>query len=132
MLGIVQMARITDKAKAAVAGTLGEYDYACGMDKGVFEFLELDPTGYLEVVGRATSDDEIEAYLQDFIARKTVADIEAFNERFINYRPREGSDAMARFIETRDQVAPGREDIRTPSDLLDFEEGRAALIGTAP
>lgn len=130
MLGLVQLARATEKAKAAAAGTLGEYDYNCGMDRGVFEFLGIDSEAYLEVVRRARTDSEIEAYAKAFVDAKSADEIEAFNERFINYVPAPGSAALERFIANCNRIAPGRDDIRTPSDLLDFEEGRAALVGS--
>ena len=42
MLGIVQLARTTDKAKAVAHGSIGEYHYDCSMDQGLFEYLHMD------------------------------------------------------------------------------------------
>jgi hypothetical protein len=39
MLGIVQLARATDKAKAVAHGRIGEYRYDCPMDQGLFDTL---------------------------------------------------------------------------------------------
>ena len=42
MHGIVQLKRTIEKGKAFAAGTNGEYDYDCPMDKHLFEFLGID------------------------------------------------------------------------------------------
>jgi hypothetical protein len=70
MLGVVQLARAIDKAKAVTHGTIGEYKYDCPMDQSLFEYLGMDPKAFLEVVNNAKSDYEIEAYAKTFVARK--------------------------------------------------------------
>ena len=55
MLGIVQLARTTDKAKALVHGNIADYKYDCPMDHGLFEYLDMEPEAFLNVVrGRRT------------------------------------------------------------------------------
>ncbi|MGB6644608.1 MAG: DUF5069 domain-containing protein, partial [Candidatus Cybelea sp.] len=87
MLGIVQLARATDKAKAVTHGTIGEYKYDCPMDQSLFEYLGMDPKAFLEVVNNAKSDYEIEAYAKTFVARKDPRNIEAFNKKFLSAVP---------------------------------------------
>jgi|SRR5580692_7878561 hypothetical protein len=62
MLGIVQLARTTDKAKAVVDGQVGEYHYDCPMDRALFDFLAMDPKRFLDAVKAAENDSETEAY----------------------------------------------------------------------
>ena len=40
--GVVQIGRTIDKARAHVAGTVGEYHYNCPMDRAVFAFLGVE------------------------------------------------------------------------------------------
>ncbi len=47
MLGIVQLARTIDKAKAVAQGRFGEYRYDCPMDRGLFDFLGMDSQEFL-------------------------------------------------------------------------------------
>ena len=47
VLGIVQLARTTDKAKAIVDGQIGEYHYDCPIDRALFDFLAMDPKEFL-------------------------------------------------------------------------------------
>ncbi len=94
------------------------------MDKGVFEFLGLDGNALLEVIKNARSESEIEAYLKPFVAKKSPAEIEAFNEEFLGHGPERGSSGEEYFLNLRDQVAPHRTDVTTWPDLLDLDEKR--------
>ncbi len=122
MLGIVQLARATDKAKALAHGNIGEYKYDCPMDEGLFEYLGMDPKAFLEVVKNAKSDYEIEAYAKTFVAKKDPRNIEAFNKKWLSAVPT--GESLKHFYELRTKIAPSRTDVVSWSDLLDLEEGR--------
>ena len=122
MLGIVQLARATDKAKALAHGTIGEYKYDCPMDHSLFEYLDMDSKAFLELVNNAKSDYEIEAYAKRFVARKDPRNIEAFNKKFLSAVPT--GESLTHFEELRSKIAPSRTDVVSWSDLLDLEEGR--------
>ena len=122
MLGVVQLARAIDKAKALTHGTLGEYKYDCPMDHTLFEYLDMDSKAFLELVNNAKSDYEIEAYAKRFVARKDPRNIEAFNKKFLSAVPT--GESLTHFEELRSKIAPSRTDVVSWSDLLDLEEGR--------
>ncbi|MGA7354154.1 MAG: DUF5069 domain-containing protein [Candidatus Cybelea sp.] len=122
MLGIVQLARAIDKAKALTHGTIGEYKYDCSMDQSLFEYLDMDSKAFLELVNNAKSDYEIEAYAKRFVARKDPRNIEAFNKKFLSAVPT--GESLTHFEELRSKIAPSRTDVVSWSDLLDLEEGR--------
>jgi len=122
MLGIVQLARTTDKAKALVHGRVGEYKYDSPMDQGLFEYLDMNPKEFLNVVTAARNDSEIEAYAQRFISRKDASSIEAFNKKWLTEVPT--GEALKHFQELRTKIAPERTDVTSWPDLLDLEEGR--------
>jgi Domain of unknown function (DUF5069) len=123
MLGIVQLGRATDKAKALTHGNIGEYKYDCPMDQGLFEYLGMDPKAYLEVVKNAKSEYEIESYARTFVAKKAPQDIEAFNKKWLSTAPI--GESLKHFEELRGTVAPNRTDVVSWADLLDLEEGRS-------
>ena len=77
MLGIVQLARTTDKAKAVAHGNIGEYRYDSSVDQGLFEYLHIDPKEFLDVVKGAKNDSEIEACANTFVSKKDPRSIEA-------------------------------------------------------
>jgi hypothetical protein len=122
MLGIVQLARATDKAKAAAHGRLGEYKYDCPMDQGLFEYLGMDANEFLNVVKTARDDSGIEAYAKTFVTRKDPRNIEAFNKKWLSAVPT--GESLKHFEELRATIAPDRTDVVSWADLLDLDEGR--------
>jgi len=123
MLGIVQLARTTDKAKAVAHGRVGEYHYDCPMDQGLFDYLGIDAKEFLNVVKTARDDSGIEAYAKTFVSKKDARDIEAFNKKWLSEVPT--GESLKHFNEMRAKIAPDRTDVVSWSDLLDLDEGRA-------
>lgn len=121
-LGVVQLGRAVDKGKATAAGTNGEYNFDCPMDKAVFDFLGIDGAKLLDVIRNAKSDAEIEAYLKPFVEKKSAEEIEGFNRQFLQHKP--SGDSVQYFENLRNQVAPDRTDVTTWADLLDLDEKR--------
>jgi len=122
--GVVMLGRATDKAKAFAAGTNGEYNYDCPMDKAVFGFLGIDAAEYLEKVKSAKNDAELEAYAREFTNKKSQAELDTWNNEFLNYAPAAGSDGEKYFLELRNSIDPSRTDITAWADLLDLDEKR--------
>lgn len=121
-LGMVQVARTIDKGKAEAFGKLGEYKYDCPMDQHLFEFLGIDGNALLEAIKKG--DAAADAFLQQAIGKKTQAEIEQFNQEWLEYGPAKGSDGEKYFLELREQVAPSRTDVTAWADLLDLDEKR--------
>ena len=128
-LGLVQLARTTDKAKAVAEGTPGEYHYNCSMDKKLFEFLGINDGEYLSVVKNAKNDAEIESYVKTFLAKKNSTDIGEFNKRILTTSP--AGESLEIFSKLRAKIAPDRTDVTTWPELLDLEEGRPVQRHTA-
>lgn len=125
LFGVVQLKRTLDKGIATAHGNVGEYHYNCPMDKAVFGFLGLEAEPLLDVIKKAQSEGEIEAYVKPFVEKKPAADIEAWNAQWLKTGPAEGSDGHKYFLELRGQLAPDRTDITAWPDLLDLDEKRA-------
>jgi hypothetical protein len=135
MLGIVQLARTIDKAKASAEGTLGEYTYDCPMDHALFDFLGIKQSEFLNAVKNAKNDAEIESYVKTAVAKKSSTDIGEFNKRILTGKPPAG-ESLEHFTKLRAKVAPDRTDVTTWPELLDLEEGRpvqqhATVVGVA-
>jgi hypothetical protein len=122
MLGIVQLGRTTDKAKAVAHGSIGDYKYDCDMDRGLFEYLDMDSKEFLNIVKDAKNDSEIETYANTFVAKKDPRSIEAFNKKWLSAVPT--GESLKHFDELRTRIAPSRTDVTSWPDLLDLEEGR--------
>jgi hypothetical protein len=125
MLGIVQLKRTIDKGKALAAGTIGEYNYDCPMDKHLFAFLDLDGDTLLDVIKSASNDGEISEFVAPYVHAKEDSEIEAFNNEWLKHAPEPGTPAEGYFLKMRSEVAPDRTDVTVWADLLDLDEKRA-------
>ncbi len=128
MFGLVQLPRTIDKAKAVVHGNVGEYNYDCPMDQGLFEFLGIKGEDLLDIVRTSKSDAEIEAKLAPIVRKHSEAEIERWNRDWTEHRP-EGRSLEA-FLTMRSQIAPQRTDVMTWPDLLDLDEKREVPVRT--
>lgn len=122
LAGLVMLARTTDKARAANAGTVGEYHFGCGMDQHVLAFLGSDPKTFAKKVAELRDDARIEAWAGEQLIVKSPDEIEYFNSDFAQDGPEPGSDGEKFFIGERTRL--GRNDITAWFDLLDLDEGR--------
>jgi len=122
LVGLVSLKRTIDKAKAHNEGTLGEYDYDCPHDKPLFEFLGTNGDEFAAKVKELGTDDAIAAWVQTLLAKRSPAEIAAFDDERMKWHPDDHS--IGYFNDLRDTVAPGRSDVVTWFDLLDLDEGR--------
>ncbi len=111
--GMVQLARLIDKGRAANNNTLGAYFYGgdSGIDRATLAFLGVSPTEFAEKLKTLSTDAEVEAWLKANHS-KSEADIAAYNERMIQMGPTDEryQALMAKMI---DRIAPDRTDINT-------------------
>jgi Domain of unknown function (DUF5069) len=122
--GVVMAPRTTDKCRAHLAGTLGEYVYNCGLDRQLFQFLGTDAEQFAAVVRQAAGDADVEAYVRRRVEGKSGAEIEAWNRQFLDYEPDLNRSGYAGQREALARRAPGRSDITLWVHLTDMEEGR--------
>jgi hypothetical protein len=123
--GVVQLGRTADKARAFLAGTVGEYHYNCPMDRAVFEFLGISDHEAFARKAAQLSDSDLEKWVSDqYVSKKTRAEIDQWNAEWLRHGPEPGSDGEAYFIDLRNQVAPHRTDVTSWPDILDLDEKR--------
>ncbi len=124
MLGLVSLKRAIDKAKAHNDGHLGEYDYDCPHDKPLFEFLGTNGEEFARKVKELDSDEKIGEWVKQLLKDKTPDEIERFNKSRYAWHPEPGSHSYEYFVNLRNKIAPGRDDVTTWFDLLDLDEKR--------
>src|SRR6266542_5327865 len=122
--GVAMATRTTDKCRAHLQGTLGEYIYNCGLDRKLFAFLGTDKDEFADVVRRAGSDADIEAFVGQKVAGRSAEEIEAWNRKFFDYEPDLSRDAYNGQREALARRAPGRSDLTLWIHLTDIAEGR--------
>ncbi|MGH7728106.1 MAG: DUF5069 domain-containing protein [Vulcanimicrobiaceae bacterium] len=123
--GVVMVARTIDKGRGYLAGTVGEYRYDCPMDQKLFAFLGVEPEPFLAAVRNSKDDTAVASFLAPYVAKKTPAELERFNQDFLRYGPQPGTESYDYFVETRNAAAPDRTDVTGWVDLLDLDEKRA-------
>jgi hypothetical protein len=123
--GIPMLPRTIDKARAAIAGTLGEYIYGekSPFDMTMLEFLGLSPEQFLDGVRQSPDDATMLRWLETHGRKRTPAEIDEFARVFVN----DGDDDAdrARFAERRAKLpANVQPRVKGWTDLLDVAEGR--------
>jgi hypothetical protein len=121
--GIVWLPRMTDKARADAAGTLGDYRYPCPMDERLLQFLGISADAFRSAVRECPDDGAVLQWVRAHMADRTDAAIEEFNTMLAGLGPSR-PESQARFAAQVEQRSPGRTDITTWFQLLDLEEGR--------
>ena len=122
MSGLVQLARMIDKARAYRENKMSDYIYPCPLDKIILNFLRIDSDVFtIKVVD--CEDHEISVWSQELLKDKNAAEIDFINDQILEHRP-DSEDRLKYFREIRNKIDPSREDINTWVDLMDLEEGR--------
>jgi Domain of unknown function (DUF5069) len=122
--GVTMAARAADKGRASAAGTLGEYNYDCPMDRMLFAFLGTDSGEYLAAVLSSSDDSGVAKLIEAKLASKSHNEIDDYNHHLLGHAPKAGTDGVGYFLSGRERVGHGRTDIFTWPDLIDVEEGR--------
>ncbi len=59
MGGVPWLPRITDKARAKLQGTIGDYIYPCPADRKFLERLGISAEQFTEIIASCTTDEEV-------------------------------------------------------------------------
>ena len=118
--GLVMLPRTTDKARAQMAGLLGEYHYDCPLDQRLFQFLGVDAASFLKQLKKVGTDDGMAKWIEE-VANRSRVEKEAFNNVLRHLCP-EGEEGEQWLEEKRKNL--GRRDFHTYFDQLDADEGR--------
>jgi hypothetical protein len=79
--GVLWLARVSDKARAAAAGTIHDYIYPCPMDKGVMERWGITPADFDAAIAAHADDASLLAWLR---ARTNEKQIHSANEWLVH------------------------------------------------
>lgn len=66
--GFAWLGRAADKARAKIAGTIGDYVFLCPIDKGFLALTQVTEDEFLELVSRGASDEEVGSYFERHVA----------------------------------------------------------------
>ncbi len=129
LAGYVHLARMTDKCRATLAGTQGEYKYPCPMDQRLLDFAGITAEQFTEAA-RGMTDTALAEWFKKSATSHSPAEIEQWNARFLTWEP-DTEEKRAYFNKLRDAADPSRPDITAWADLLDLDEKRPVPKRTA-
>ena len=72
--------RATDKCRASIAGTLGEYHYDCPLDNVLFSFKGITGEQFKTAVQASTNYEDVGAWLQANGTAKTPVEIKTWSD----------------------------------------------------
>ncbi len=124
--GYVHLARMIDKCRASLAGTLGDYLYPCPLDNRLLDFTGLTADQFIHAVESRTDQDILD-WFRTVATSRSPADLENWNEMMLTLGP-DSEDKRAHFTKIRDGIDSTRTDITGWADLLDLEEQRFVPI----
>ena len=120
--GYAILPRMLDKGRAVLAGTNGEYKYACPLDERFLEFTGLDPKALKKQLATGKGDGDILNWVTAHARpKRTAAEIEAWSS-WQERRAPDNPDSREYFNELHKHTAPQRTDIVSWFDLLDVDD----------
>lgn len=120
--GYVILPRAIDKGRAVLAGSNGDYNYACPLDSLFFEFVSVDPAQFKEQIAAGKGDGELLEWIQKNAGAKRLPHEIALWSRFMEDRVPSEVESREFFHETHKSIAAKRKDIATWFDLLDLDD----------
>jgi uncharacterized protein DUF5069 len=78
--GYAILGRTIDKARALVAGNIGEYHFDCPLDRSLFGFKGVQGEDFKAQIERGASDQEIVEWLNQNGEQKSPAEIERWSQ----------------------------------------------------
>jgi hypothetical protein len=120
--GFVHLPRLLDKARAHLAGTLGDYHYNCPLDQRFFAFTGLDPDALLAEVAKGGSDTALLQWVLDHAPTKPGPSAIAAWSAWLEQHGPGGADGHEWCASVIRQAGPERDDIRSFFDILDLDD----------
>jgi hypothetical protein len=120
--GYVILARMLDKGRALLAGTVGEYHYDCPSDQQFLEFVGIEAEPLKAQLAQGLGDGQILAWINDHAKyRRTAAETAAWSA-FQDQREPADWDSREFYTDEHKRIAPDRTDLVTWFDLLDLDD----------
>lgn len=120
--GYVILPRMLDKCRAVLAGTAGDYEYACSLDRRFLEFAGVDAAALKAQVAKGLGDGALLMWIQaNAKTPRTVFEIAAWS-RYQESRVPENLDSRDKFSAYHRASGPHRDDIGTWFDVLDLDD----------
>jgi hypothetical protein len=92
------LARMIDKGRAAIAGTVGEYHYACPLDQMLLEFKGVQADEVKKLLASGATDEQAVTWFNSHGTPKTEEEIKAWSTGIEGYRPYDNPEKKDWFV----------------------------------
>src|ERR1700677_1045383 len=99
LAGYVLAARVLDKCRAAIAGTLGEYHFDCPLDRFFFDFASVDSNAFRSFVARGADGDKGAAWITEHAVARSRVETIKWNNRIREMRLSDMPEPIQEFLE---------------------------------
>ena len=125
LAGYVLAARVLDKCRAAIAGTLGEYHFDCPLDRFFFEFAGVNAESFRSFVATGAADEAVAAWIAEHATPHSRIEVIKWNNRIRETRLGDMPQEIQEFLEgyITKHLPAGRVVYRW-LDVYDIEEQR--------
>ena len=125
LAGYVLAARVLDKCRAAIAGTLGEYHFDCPLDRFFFQFTGIDPKLFRSFVATGADDAAVATWIWEHGTSHSRIEIIKWNNQIREARLGDMPQEIQEFLEgyISKHLPAGRVVYRW-LDVYDIEEQR--------
>jgi Domain of unknown function (DUF5069) len=125
LAGYVLAARVLDKCRAAISGTLGEYHFDCPLDRFFFEFAGIDAGSFRSFVATGADDEAVAKWITEHALARPRIEIIKWNNQMREKRLGDMPENVQEFLEgyIREFLPAGRVVYRW-FDVYDIEEKR--------
>ncbi len=125
LAGYVHAARMTDKCRAVIAGTNGEYHYNCPLDRYLFDFTGIDAEAFKAFAATGADDAAVAGWITAHSQVKDRGAVIAWNNKMRDMRPSEMPQPLQEFLEGYiPKFIPKNRPVRVWFDVYDLEENR--------
>lgn len=119
--GLTWLPRMIDKARAHLAGTLGEYSYPCGMDRAALDFYGVSADALLDLIREDATDEAIARFVRAHMVPRSADDLEAFRLRLL-FTPPQEDEHCALLEQLRNEMGPKGRSITTFAEAIAVDE----------
>ncbi|MFD0892585.1 DUF5069 domain-containing protein [Luteolibacter ambystomatis] len=96
--GYVILARAIDKGRASIAGTVGEYHFACPLDMMLFDFKGVNPDEVKKLLESGASDQEITAWIEANGQARSAEEVKGWSDGIEAFRPYDNPEKKDWFV----------------------------------
>jgi hypothetical protein len=123
--GYVIAARCVDKARADLAGTIGEYHSGCPLDKIFLDFAGLTIGDLREVLKSGATDEEVGEWIKKNAKQKEKIEVIRWNNQWRDKQVSDLNDGLQEYLEDYiPQFVPKNRPVYRFFDVYDLEEQR--------